>query len=116
MDEMEVEIKYDRYNNGSEYRWMIFVGLTELFDFLRDHPDQGEPLRAWLAEIQHRNWTNRQALAADFQSLDSDNPPLAVFRFGRPEVVIETLIDFQNQVVLLTGIRMNKDSGPHVTD
>ena len=85
---------------------MKFLGCIDLVVFLREHPRQAETLRAWLGEIQHRDWHSREALATDFQSFDATRPPLAVFRLGRPALLIETLVDFRNGIVLLTGIRM----------
>jgi len=91
---------------------MMFLGRIELEAFLREHPGQAETLRAWLGEIQHRDWLSREALAADFRSVDANCPPLAVFRLGRPALVIETLVDFRNGIVLLTGIRIAPESEP----
>jgi mRNA-degrading endonuclease HigB of HigAB toxin-antitoxin module len=85
---------------------MKFLGRTDFVAFLRQHPEQAETLRAWLGEIQHRHWCSREALAADFQSVDATRPPLAVFRVGRPALLIETLVDYRNGIVLLTGIRL----------
>jgi hypothetical protein len=85
---------------------MKFLGRTEVVVFLQEHPEQAETLCAWLGEIQHRHWCSREALAADFQSVDASCPPLAEFRLGRPALVIETLVDFRNGIVLLTGIRI----------
>lgn len=84
---------------------MRFVGQTELAVFLRGHPGEAERLQAWMAEIRHRNWKNAEALAADFQNVDASQSPLTVFRFGRPPLDIETLIDFRTNVVLLLTMR-----------
>ena len=91
---------------------MKFLGRTEFVAFLGEHPEQAETLRSWLGEIQHRDWGSREALAADFQSVDATRPPLAVFRLGRPALVIETLVDFRNGVVLLTAIRIATELEP----
>jgi len=91
---------------------MKFLGRTQLAAFLRDHPEQADTLQAWLSEIQYRDWRTRDALASDFQSVDATRTPLAVFRLGRPALVIETLVDFRNGIVLLTGIRIATESQP----
>jgi mRNA-degrading endonuclease HigB of HigAB toxin-antitoxin module len=91
---------------------MKFLGRIELVAFLREHPEQAETLQAWLSEIQYRDWRTRDALTADFQSVDAARTPLAVFRLGRPALVIETLVDFRNGIVLLTGIRIATESQP----
>jgi mRNA-degrading endonuclease HigB of HigAB toxin-antitoxin module len=93
---------------------MKFLGRTEVVVFLHEHPGQAETLRAWLGEIRHRDWHSREALAADFQSVDATRPPVAVFRLGRPALLIETLVDFRNGIVLLTGIRMATEFEPLV--
>jgi mRNA-degrading endonuclease HigB of HigAB toxin-antitoxin module len=93
---------------------MKFLGRTEVVVFLSEHPGHAETLRAWLTEIQHRDWHSREALAADFQSVDATRPPLAVFRLGRPALLIETLVDFRNGIVLLTEIRMATELEPLV--
>jgi mRNA-degrading endonuclease HigB of HigAB toxin-antitoxin module len=84
---------------------MKFLGQVEAATFLREHPRQAETLRAWLGEIQHRNWHSPEALAADLHNVDTTSPPLAVFRLGRAALEIETLVDFRSGIVLLTGIR-----------
>ena len=85
---------------------MKFLGQAEAAAFLREHPKKAETLRAWLGEIQYRNWHSPEALSADFQNVDTTRPPLAVFRLGRAALEIETLVDFRNGIVLLTGIRV----------
>ena len=84
---------------------MRFVGQTELAAFLRTHPEEADRLQAWVAEIRYRNWTNTEALSADFQHVDASRLPLTVFRLGRPPIHIETLIDFRTKVVLLLAIQ-----------
>jgi hypothetical protein len=87
---------------------MKFLGLAEAALFLREHPKQAEALRAWLGEIQHRKWCSYEALAADFQYVDITFPPRAIFRLGQPALEIDTLMDFRNGIVLLTGIRFSQ--------
>ena len=84
---------------------MRFTGQTELAAFLHDHPEDAERLQAWVAEIRYRNWKSPEALSADFRNVDTSRSPLMVFRFGRPPIHIETLIDFRTSVVLLITIR-----------
>ena len=85
---------------------MKLLGQTEAASFSRKHPGQAERLRAWLAEIQHRDWDSPEDLSADFKNIDATTPPVAVFRFGQPTLVIETLVDFRNRIVLLTKVRI----------
>jgi mRNA-degrading endonuclease HigB of HigAB toxin-antitoxin module len=81
------------------------LGQTEAATFLREHPEQAEKLRALLAEMRSRDWTTPEALTADFRSVDTTCLPLAVFRIGKPALVVETLVDFRNGIVLLTDLR-----------
>jgi hypothetical protein len=92
---------------------MRFLGHVEVVSFLREHPGYAENLLAWLGEIQHRYWRNSRALAADFQSVDVTCPPAVVFRLGRPELVIETLADFRNGIMLLTRVQAASEFGVH---
>ena len=85
---------------------MKILGQTEVASFSRKYPGHAERLRAWLAEMQHRDWGGPDSLSADFKNVDTTNLPLAVFRFGEPTLVIETLVDFRHRIVLLTGIRI----------
>jgi len=85
---------------------MKFLGQAEAAAFLREHPTQSDRLQPWLSEIRFRNWRNAAALAADFRSADTSASPRVVFRFGPPALVIETLVDFRNQIVLLTAIHL----------
>jgi mRNA-degrading endonuclease HigB of HigAB toxin-antitoxin module len=84
---------------------MKFVGQIEVAEFVRTHPPQAEDLRAWMAEVRHRNWPDANALSADFQSIDRSKPPLTIFRLAESALTIEALIDFRTGVVLLTEIR-----------
>jgi mRNA-degrading endonuclease HigB of HigAB toxin-antitoxin module len=83
---------------------MRFLGYTEAASFIAQHPLHGDTLRAWVSEIQYRDWRTPRALTADFRSAEV-TPPLAVFRLGTPPLRIETIVDFRNRIVLLTGIR-----------
>lgn len=93
---------------------MKFLGQAEAAAFLRGHPTQADKLQAWLSEIRFRSWHNAAALAADFRNVDASASPRVVFRFGRPALVIETLMDFRNEIVLLTAIRMAVSTTPHL--
>ena len=84
---------------------MRFVGQTELAAFLVNCPAFSEPVRAWLTEIRHRRWEGYQALKSDFLSVDVSAPPEVVFNLSPSGVRIVTLIDFRNDVVLLTSIQ-----------
>lgn len=86
---------------------MRFVGQTEVAAFLADWPALVDPVRAWLTEIKHRQWSGYQALASDFLSVDASAPPEVVFTLSSACVRIVTLFDFQNDVVLLTSIECN---------
>lgn len=84
---------------------MRFVGQTEVAAFLASYPAQAGPVRAWLTEIKHRQWAGYQALASDFLSADVSTPPEVVFNLAPSGVRLITLVDFKNDVVLLTSIQ-----------
>src|SRR5262249_40130768 len=84
---------------------MRFVGQTEVAAFLADCPAQADAVRAWLAEIKYRRWTDYEALASDFLSVDVSSPPEVVFNLSPFRIRIATLVDFQSGVVLLTSIQ-----------
>jgi len=95
---------------------MRFVGQTEIAAFLVDSPDQGDGVRAWLAEIKYRRWASAEALAGDFLNVDVSAVPTVIFYLEPRALRIETLIDFRNGVVLLTAIRrlaMSSDRSRH---
>jgi mRNA-degrading endonuclease HigB of HigAB toxin-antitoxin module len=97
---------------------MRFLGQAEVAAFLSGHPSEAERLQAWLSEMRHRDWKNAEALSADFRSVDTSNPPRAIFKLGDPPLRIETLIDFRTNVVLLLGInepglQMSSVQTPH---
>src|SRR5687768_11919937 len=83
---------------------MRFVGQTEIAAFLADSPDQGDGVRAWLAEVKHRRWASAEALARDFLNVDVSAVPIVIFYLETRALRIETLINFRNGVVLLTAI------------
>ena len=84
---------------------MRFVGQTEIASFLAECPGYALPVRAWLAEMKHRRWTNADAIVADFLNVDASRLPTVVFNLEPAALRIETLIDFRNGVVLLTAIQ-----------
>jgi mRNA-degrading endonuclease HigB of HigAB toxin-antitoxin module len=84
---------------------MRFVGLTDLRDFLTVEPRHTETLVTWLFEIRHRTWKSIEALEADFPNLENSHGRLVIFNLVSANIQIETLIDFRNQIVLLTAIR-----------
>ena len=84
---------------------MRFVGQTEIAAFLAECPDQSDGLRAWLAQMKHRNWGSVDALVVDFLNVDASDLPAVIFYLEPTALRIETLIDFRNGVVLLTAIR-----------
>lgn len=85
---------------------MKLLGQAEAAAFLRGNPACADKLQAWLSEIRFRRWPNRAALAADFRSADTSASPRVVFQLGKPAIVIDTLVDFRTEVILLTDIRM----------
>jgi mRNA-degrading endonuclease HigB of HigAB toxin-antitoxin module len=89
---------------------MRFVGQTEIAAFLAECPDRSEGLRAWLAEMKHRNWDSADALVADFVNVDASSLPAVIFYLKPTALRIETLIDFRNGVVLLTAIQTSGHS------
>ena len=84
---------------------MKFLGQHEALAFLRQHPARADTVRAWLAEIRNRNWPSAEAMAADFRAIDATDLPRVVFDLDPAGIQIETLVDFRNGVVLLTGFR-----------
>jgi mRNA-degrading endonuclease HigB of HigAB toxin-antitoxin module len=93
---------------------MKLLGQAEAAAFLQGHPTQADRLQAWLSEIRFRRWRNSDALAADFRSADTSASPKVVFHLGRPTLVIETLVDFRKEIVLLTEIRMAVSTPVHI--
>ncbi|MGY3078336.1 mRNA-degrading endonuclease HigB of HigAB toxin-antitoxin module [Bradyrhizobium sp. LM6.10] len=92
---------------------MRFVGQTEVAAFLASSPVLADPVRAWLTEIKHRHWNGFQELAFDFRSADVSAPPEVVFNLAATGVRIATLVDFRNEVVLLTSIQRRS---PHLSE
>ena len=88
---------------------MRFLGYTEVASFMAQHPLHGEALGAWLCEIQYHDWRSPEALSADFRGVEVTQP-FTVFRLGIRPLLIETIVDFRNQIVLLTGIRVAGES------
>ena len=86
---------------------MKLLGQVEVADFVRGHPDEAEILGAWLSEVRHRNWADSKALMAEFRSAQAQQPPYAVFRLGRTPVLVETVIDYRNGVVLVTRLSVS---------
>lgn len=81
---------------------MKVLGSTELAAFLKQYPERAEPLRAWAAEIRNRAWGSADAMAADFRVVQKQRPEM-IFRVGDPPTAISTLVDFRNQVLLVTS-------------
>jgi mRNA-degrading endonuclease HigB of HigAB toxin-antitoxin module len=98
-------VKINDPKMGSERFDMRFVGQAEVATFLRLHPAESERLQAWVAEIRHRNWRSPQELKTAFRDVDAARSPLTVFRFDRPPLHIETLIDFRTNVLVLLAIK-----------
>jgi mRNA-degrading endonuclease HigB of HigAB toxin-antitoxin module len=105
MKEKRFAVKLNAPKMGSWRFDMRFVGQTEVVTFLRDHPAESERLRAWVAEMRHRNWRSPQELTSAFRDVDTSRSPLTVFRFDRPPIHIETLIDFRTNVLMLVAIK-----------
>jgi len=94
---------------------MRVVGYTEAASFLARHPLHGEALTAWLHEVRHRHWRSPAALAADFGCVEVA-PPYTIFRLGIRPLLVETIVDFRNQVVLLTGVRVTSEAATPSTN
>lgn len=90
---------------------MRFIGQVEVAAFVRDHPAETERLQAWVAEMRRRNWRNARDLTAAFREVDASRTPLVIFRFGRPSIHIETLMDFRSKVLILIAIKYPR---PHL--
>jgi mRNA-degrading endonuclease HigB of HigAB toxin-antitoxin module len=105
MDKRGLAVKLNAPKMGSGRFEMRFVGQAEVAAFLRDHPAESERLQAWVAEMRHRNWKNLRDLTTAFRDVDASHSPLAIFRFDRPPMHIETLIDFRTNVLLLLAIK-----------
>jgi len=86
---------------------MRVLGQLEVAEFVRGHPEEADLLRAWLSEVRHHRWANSQALKADFRSVEANQPTRAVFRLGPKPIVVETIIDFRNGVVLLVTLSVS---------
>ena len=84
---------------------MRFVGQAEVVAFLREYPAESERLQAWVAEMRHRKWRSAGELTSAFRDIDTSRSPLTVFRFDRPPIHIETLIDFRTNVLMLLAIK-----------
>ena len=81
------------------------MGQAEVAAFLRDHPVETERLQAWVAEMRHHNWRNAQDLATMFRDVDGSRPPMTIFRFDKPPLHMETMIDFRTNVMVLLAIK-----------
>ena len=84
---------------------MRFIGQAEIASYLESSPEQTDAVRAWLAEIKHRRWTDYDALASDFLSVDISARPNVAFDLPHG-VRIGTLVDLRTGVVLLTSIQL----------
>jgi mRNA-degrading endonuclease HigB of HigAB toxin-antitoxin module len=105
MQHFSLVVKIEGSQNGIMEHAMRFVGQTEIAAFLADCPAEAEAVRAWLAEIKHRQWGGYEALASDFLSADVSAPPEVVFNLSPSGVRIATLVDLRNGVVMLTSIQ-----------
>lgn len=86
---------------------MRILGQLEVANFVRAYPHETEVLGAWLNEVRHRRWANPKALIADFRLAQAHSPPYAVFRLGPTPVLVETLIDYRNGVVLVARLSVS---------
>jgi mRNA-degrading endonuclease HigB of HigAB toxin-antitoxin module len=115
MDIFSLAVKRNNSQNGSVEMVMRLLGHTEVGDFIAQNPEQAEAVRAWLAEVRHRQWTGPATLAADFLHVDASDPPVVIFRLLPVGVRIETLVDFRNGVVLLTAIQRQPMIAPYMS-
>lgn len=83
---------------------MRLLGQVEVADFVRSNPQDAEVLWAWLNEVRYRTWASSEALVADFRSAEAQQPPYVVFRLGSTPVLVETIVDYRNGVVLVTRL------------
>ena len=109
MDQSRSTVKIMAPKMGALESSVRFLGYTEAASFIARQSMHGETLRAWLYEIQYRDWRSLGALTADFRCIDV-TPPFTVFRLGTPPLLLETIVDFPNRIVLLTGIRVPGES------
>jgi mRNA-degrading endonuclease HigB of HigAB toxin-antitoxin module len=105
MAEKGLAVKTNAPKMGSRRFEMRFVGQTEVATFLRDYPAESERLQAWVAEMRQRNWQNLQEMTTAFRDIDPSRSPLIVFRFEKPPMHIETVIDFRAKVLVLLAIK-----------
>ena len=84
---------------------MRFVGGAEIARFIREHPPETEMVRAWVHEMKCRRWTRPEAVKADLRGADISQPPTIRFHLVSAPVLIDTLVDFHNGIVVLTDIR-----------
>ena len=63
-----------------------------------------DALKAWVYELEHRDFGVPARLTAGFRQVDLSKPPVAVFHLAGTPLRIDTLIDFRTGVVLVTHI------------
>jgi mRNA-degrading endonuclease HigB of HigAB toxin-antitoxin module len=63
-----------------------------------------DALRAWVYELEHRDFGDPQRLIAGFRQVDLSKAPVAIFHLAGTPLRIDTLIDFRTEVVLVTHI------------
>lgn len=65
---------------------------------------EAEAIRAWVYELEHRDFGDPARLTAGFRQVDLSKPPVAIFHLAGTPLRIDTLIDFRTGVVLVTHI------------
>ena len=65
---------------------------------------EAEALRAWVCELEHREYDDPRQLTARFRQVDLSEPPIVSFHLTGTALRIDTLIDFRTGVVLVTHV------------
>jgi hypothetical protein len=85
---------------------MRVVGLDLVSCRLNEDPfsQKADALRAWVSELEHRDFFTSAQLAAAFRQVDMSAPPITIFHLAYAPLRIDTVIDFRTRVVLVTRI------------
>ena len=83
---------------------MKVLGLDKVEGFLADCTDRHrcDLLIAFVYELQHRNWLNTNAFENDYPQSELTELPKARFRLANNTLLVEAVIHFESEVVLLT--------------
>ena len=85
---------------------MRVIGLDLVSSRLNGDPfsQRADALRAWVYELEHRDFSTSAHLAAAFPRVDLSAAPVAIFHLAYAPFRIDTVVDFRTRVVLITRI------------